>query len=45
MRRNRIAWVLMAFAAALAAAGIALGQPASVMATAARICMECVGLG
>lgn len=45
MKENRIALGLMALAAALMAAGIAMGQQASVMAKAVQICLECVGIG
>jgi len=43
--RRRVRAVLLALAGALIAGGCLLGQPASVMAKAVRICLECVGIG
>ena len=45
-KRERIAAATaLTVAALLIGAGIAAGEPASVMAKAIRICMECVGIG
>lgn len=45
MRRNNVAWLLLAGAALLILTGITQGQPAQVLAKAIRVCMECVGIG
>ena len=45
MRREKAAILLLLAACGLITAGILTGQPAAVMAKAARICMECVGIG
>lgn len=44
-KRNLISAAALTAALLLIAAGIRAGQPASVMAKAVRICMECVGIG
>lgn len=44
-RRNTIAAVLMVAAAILIAAGVAMEQNEQVFAKAARICLECIGIG
>lgn len=47
MEKRKLIPAAAALAAALGliVAGIRAGQPASVMARAVRICMECVGIG
>ena len=45
MKNDRIALGLIVLAAALTALGVLLGQQSDVMAKAARICLECVGIG
>ena len=45
MKNDRIALGLIALAAALTALGVLLGQQSDVRAKAARICLECVGIG
>ena len=45
MTGRRAAAALLLLGAVLAAAGIVSGQPAAVYARAARICLECVGIG
>ncbi len=42
-RRGWLAALILA--AGLIAAGCLAGQPASVMAKAVRVCLECVGIG
>ena len=43
---KRRGWiVLLALAVGLIAVGWLQGQPASVMAKAVRVCLECVGIG
>ncbi len=37
--------LLLLLAAALVCAGLALGQHAQVLAKAARVCLECIGVG
>ncbi len=44
-KRNKIALILLVCAIALVAVGLYKGQAANVLSKAARICMECVGLG
>ena len=43
MRKAFVAALILA--AALIAAGVALGQPLSVLQKAAMICTECIGFG
>ena len=45
MRRRIITVSLIAAGVILIIVGIALKQPESVFAKAAKICMECVGIG
>ena len=45
MRKRIITFSLIALGVVLIVVGIALKQPDSVFAKAARICMECVGIG
>lgn len=45
MRKRIITISLIAIGVILIVVGIALKQPASVFAKAAKICMECVGIG
>ncbi len=43
--REKAIWLWLLAAAALTGAGLAAGQYADVLAKAARVCLECVGLG
>ena len=43
--KRRLSLLLAALGLALIGVGASLGQSAQVLAKAARICMECVGLG
>lgn len=43
--KNKPAIILICAGCILMGIGIFLGQPASVMAKAIRVCMECVGIG
>ncbi|WP_185752533.1 CD1871A family CXXC motif-containing protein [Butyrivibrio sp. AE2032] len=45
MRRHVLTIVFIAAGVILIIVGIALGHPAQVLTKAAKICMECVGLG
>ena len=45
MRKRIITISLLALGVVLIIVGIALKQPDSVFAKAAKICMECVGIG
>ncbi len=45
MRKRIITFSLIGIGVILIIVGIALKQPDSVFAKAARICMECVGIG
>ena len=45
MRKRIFTFSLIALGVVLIVVGIALKQPDSVFAKAARICMECVGIG
>ena len=45
MRKRIITFSLIAIGVVLIVVGIALKQPDSVFAKAAKICMECVGIG
>lgn len=45
MKRNVPAFIMIAIALFLIAAGVYLKQPSAVMRKAVRICMECIGLG
>ena len=43
---KRRGWLaLLILAAGLVVVGVLQGQPASVMAKAVRVCLECVGIG
>ena len=43
---KRRGWItLLILAAGLVVVGVLQGQPASVMAKAVRVCLECVGIG
>ena len=43
--RRKLSALLLAAGAALAALGLLAGQGQAVLAKAARICLECVGIG
>ena len=43
--RNVICAVLGVLSVALIATGVCLGEPSVVLAKAAAICMQCIGLG
>ena len=45
MRKRAATFILLALGLALIIVGIVLGQPDSVFSKAAKICMECVGIG
>ena len=45
LKRNKIALILLACAFLLLAVGLYKEQTSAVLSKAARICMECVGLG
>lgn len=45
MRKRIVTVSLLAAGIILIAVGIALKQPDSVLSKAARICMECIGIG
>lgn len=46
VKQRSLAWLrILAAGAILAAIGIALGEPATVLAKAVKICLECIGLG
>ena len=45
MKRYRDAALALALAAALLAAGLALGQERQVMTKAVHVCLECIGVG
>ncbi|MBQ6601900.1 MAG: hypothetical protein IJH99_00680 [Eubacterium sp.] len=45
VKRNALRLVLLAAAAVLVIAGIAARDPAAVWSKAAKICLECIGLG
>lgn len=45
MSRKKLAAAVLVTAALLMVLGIASGQNAQVLAKAARICLECVGIG
>lgn len=44
-RRNRAALIIFALGACMAAVGICQGEAKEVFQKAARICLECIGLG
>ena len=43
--RKAIAYVALAVSAGLLAAGLAFGQIAVVLDKAAKVCLECIGIG
>lgn len=43
--KNRPAFLILILAAVLILIGIMAGQPESVLAKAATICLECIGIG
>ena len=45
MRKNIITFSIIAAGLILIVVGIALNQPGSVLSKAAKICMECIGIG
>lgn len=45
MRKNLITFSLIAIGIVLIIVGIVLKQPDSVLSKAAKICMECIGIG
>ncbi|MBO4449680.1 MAG: thioredoxin [Clostridiales bacterium] len=45
MRKNVITFLVIAAGLILIITGIVLKQPHSVLSKAAKICMECVGIG
>ncbi|MBQ6239043.1 MAG: thioredoxin [Firmicutes bacterium] len=45
MIKKNVSWIILAAGILLIAVGCMLGQPDSVLAKAARICLECVGIG
>ena len=45
MKRNAVRIALLAASAGMIAAGIYLGQYRAVWMKAARVCLECIGLG
>lgn len=42
---RNIRYLMLAAAVISIAVGIALGQPASVLGKAVRVCLECIGIG
>lgn len=42
---RNIRYLMLAAAVISVAVGIALGQPASVLGKAVRVCLECIGIG
>ena len=45
MKAGRITVIILLAACVLVAVGILTGQPSLVMEKAAKVCMECVGIG